>query len=156
MYTRPLNLEKGELVGCSSGWSDFEETMLHFLCCVKLLWDPDSKIACLHVAFSPVAGPLKILTVTLKWAQQFFYLTFLKVAPEKMCYLPCLKANTAEKLSKNIFPFPFLENQKIFKKFKLYFKNINFLGPCDFLKMKTLPRVGHALLKFRNCLFFGI
>ena len=38
---------------------------LHFLCCAKLLWDPNSKISCLKVAFSLVAGPQKMLTVTL-------------------------------------------------------------------------------------------
>ena len=33
------------------GWSDFETKLLHFLCCAKLLQDPNSKISCLNVAY---------------------------------------------------------------------------------------------------------
>ena len=45
------------------GWCEFEEEkMLHFQCSAKLFWTPIPK--CLFVAFSLVAGPQKILTVT--------------------------------------------------------------------------------------------
>ena len=63
------------------GWSDFWKNFGHMSCCTKLVWDHKSKISFWNVAFSLGAGPLKILTVTLKSAHKFFK-NILKVAPE--------------------------------------------------------------------------
>ena len=50
-----------------------------------------------------------MLTVTLKMSTNiFFYLTFVKVSPEKMCFLACSKAKTNEKLPQKMF-YEFLD-----------------------------------------------
>ena len=58
---------------CTEGWRDFLTKKIgHMACCAKLFKDPKSIIFLLNVAFWLGAGPLKILTVTLKGSKKMF------------------------------------------------------------------------------------
>ena len=116
-----------------------------------MLQDPNSKISWLNVAFSLGAGPQKILTVTLK-----FYLTFLKVSPKTKRVLQLVKKRKLNRNLKKYILFTifkiknrfahFWKIKKYLKTFnleifgncfcKLSKKYINFLGQCDFFKLK--------------------
>ena len=150
--------EKDNLAGAHQGGVILKENKLHFLCCAKLLQDPNSKISWLNVAFSLGAGPQKILTVTLK-----FYLTFLKVSPKTKRVLQLVKKRKLNRNLKKYILFTifkiknrfahFWKIKKYLKTFnleifgncslkykegfcKLSKKYINFLGQCDFFKLK--------------------
>ena len=60
--------------------------MLHFLWIAILFWTPIPKFHVLMLPFLVVSGPQKMLIVTLKWANKFFF-TFSKVSPETKCVL---------------------------------------------------------------------
>ena len=65
-------------------WSDFEKNATHNMLC-QIVLGTQFQISCLYVAFSLVAGPQKMLTVTLKCHTQ--KLKFLKASPETKCVL---------------------------------------------------------------------
>ena len=138
--------------------------MLHILCCAKLLLDPNSKKSCLNVASFLGHRASEIWTVTLKSAQ-FFVKRFLSLRQGGTCSLISLKAKNEDKFKKIFIltlygsktVLPILGRKKILNKtFSILFlyivlwcttykeglckfsnKNINYKGPCDFLKKKN-------------------
>ena len=56
---------------------------------------------------NPGAGPQKMLTVTLKWANNLFKQTFLNLRQGEMSSLGLLEAKNEEKLKKSIISCPF-------------------------------------------------
>ena len=134
---------------------------------------PIPKFHAFMLPLSLVAGPLKMWTVTLKWAH----------TKNKICSLACLNAKTEELLEKKIVllfldqkPFcPFWKKRKNYLtncNFKFYYWRLFFdilgrilhifeilflfLGPCNFLKIKTLPSVCDTRECGEICRFFGI
>ena len=71
--------------------------------CAKLLKDLDSKVSLGNVAFKFGAGPQKILTVTLKWTNKFFYNIFVDCARGEFLLRFLLKAKNKEKLHNTFF-----------------------------------------------------
>ena len=63
---------------------------------------------------NPGAGPQKMLTVTLKWANNLFKQTFLNLRQGEMSSLGLLEAKNEEKLKKNDYFLPILEAQTKF------------------------------------------
>ena len=56
---------------------------------------------------NPGAGPQKMLTVTLKWANNLFKKTFLNLRQGEMSSLGLLEAKNEKKLKKSIISCPF-------------------------------------------------
>ena len=104
-----------------------------------------------------------------KQQNKFLYLTFLKIAPEKIVLLSLLTSKNWRETKNNYFSVsslwakPILHilgaqktklNSKLsfgdcsLKSNKGIWENFQFLkefkGPCEFLKIKTLPRVHHG------------
>ena len=72
---------------CRIRWSDFWKNWTHFILC------QNSKISLWNVAFWLGAGPLKMLTVTLKLSIFYIFFYILKGCTwSKMCSLVSLKA----------------------------------------------------------------
>ena len=73
---------------------------------------PNKKLYVFMLPLSLVAGPLNILTVTLKWAKQIFLFNIFKgFIWNKICSLAFLNAKTEEILLKNCFTILYINNR---------------------------------------------